>query len=90
VDRRDEAERLARVYVWWQEPALAVAAPQRLLRQILRLGRPEDYVLAEEIWGRAALRQAFLDAGPGEIDRKSARFWRLRFELPESTGPERG
>jgi len=90
VNRRAEAEQLARVYVWWQEPALTVAEPHRLLRQILRLGRPEDYVLAEEIWGREVLRQALLDAGPGEIDRKSERFWRLRFGLPESTRRERG
>lgn len=89
MNRRVEAERLARVYVWWQEPALTVAEPHRLLRQILRLGRPEDYVLAEEIWGAEALSRALLDARPGEIDPKSERFWRLRFGLLELTGPER-
>jgi hypothetical protein len=52
-----------------------------LLRQILRFGRPEDYVLAEEIWGRDALRQALAGARRGEIDPKSAHFWRLHFGI---------
>jgi hypothetical protein len=87
MDRPAEAERLARVYVWWQEPARALADPRKLLRQILRLGRPEDYVAAEEIWGREALRRALLEARPGEIDPKSAHFWRLRFQVGASPGP---
>jgi len=78
------AERLARIYVWWQDPPVTLANPGKLLRQILRLGRPEDYVAAVEIWGEAAMRQALADAHPGEIDPKSEHFWRLRFGLPRS------
>jgi hypothetical protein len=89
VDLAAEAERLARTYVWWQEPAATLADPRKLLRQILRLGRPEDYVVAERIWGEAALRCALVEALPGEIDRKSEHFWRLRFVLNESPRPER-
>lgn len=74
-----EATRLARTYVWWQAPEVTLADPRRLLRQILALGRPEDFVAAEDIWGVEALRRALLDAAPGEIDPKSERFWRLRF-----------
>ena len=81
MDLAAEAERLARTYVWWQEPAMTLADPRKLLRQILRLGRPEDYVLAEDIWGPEALREALVEARPGEIDPKSEHFWRLRFGL---------
>jgi hypothetical protein len=81
MDPTAEAERLARTYVWWQEPQMTLADPRKLLRQILRLGRPEDYVLAEEIWGAEALREALVEAQPGEIDAKSEHFWRLRFGL---------
>jgi hypothetical protein len=88
VNRATEAERLARVYVWWQEPAPTVADPRKLLCQILRFGRPEDYVRAEDIWGVDALRQALLDARPGEIDPRSEHFWRLHFGLPASPRPE--
>jgi hypothetical protein len=81
MDRTAEATQLARTYVWWQEPALTLAHPRKLLCQILRLGRPEDYVAAEEIWGEEALRRALIEAAPGDIDPKSDHFWRLRFGL---------
>lgn len=81
MERDAEAVRLARIYVWWQEPSATLADPHQLLCQILRLGRPEDYVAAEGIWGEDALRHALLVAGPGAIDAKSAHLWRLRFGL---------
>jgi hypothetical protein len=90
MDRAAEAERLARTYVWWQEPAPTLADPARLLRQILRLGRPEDYVAAVEIWGEAALCRALLEARRGEIDPRSEHFWRLRFGLPAASRAEPG
>jgi hypothetical protein len=89
MDASADAERLARAYVWWQEPAETLANPRKLLCQILRLGRPEDYVLAETIWGREALRQALITARPGEIDPKSEHFWRLQFRLEAAPGAER-
>lgn len=79
----DEAQRLARTYVWWEEPAETLARPHKLLCQILRFARPEDYVVAQQIWGEAALKQALLEALPGEIDPKAESFWRLRLGLPE-------
>ena len=39
----DAAIRLARRYVWWQEPAETLLDVRHLLRQIMALGRPEDY-----------------------------------------------
>ncbi len=76
-----EAIRLARTYVWWQEPAATLVAPHTLLCQILKLGRTEDFVAAENIWGRAALLDALQSARHGEIDPKSEHFWRLWFRL---------
>ena len=60
---------------------MSIANPAKLLRQILRFGRPEDYVAAVEIWGEMAFRRALLEALPGEIDPTSEHFWRLRFRL---------
>ncbi|HXQ23241.1 MAG TPA: hypothetical protein VN812_16305 [Candidatus Acidoferrales bacterium] len=82
MDDGSKARRLATTYVWWQEPATTLANPRKLLCQILRYGRPEDYVAAEEIWGSDILRQVLIEARPGEIDPKSIHFWRLRFGLP--------
>jgi hypothetical protein len=87
VDRAAEAQRLAKTFVWWQEPALTLADPHKLLCQILRYGRPEDYVAAEDIWGKGMLRQALVEARPGEIDPNSEHFWRLHFRLPASERP---
>lgn len=84
VDYGAEAERLARTYVWWQEPQLTLRQPRKLLCQILRLGRSEDFVAAQRIWGRDALRHALIHALPGEIDPKSESFWRLWFDLDDA------
>jgi hypothetical protein len=81
VLERDAKLRLAKMYVWWQPPEVTFRNPHKLLCQILRFGRPEDYVAAVEIWGVDALRTALCTARRGEIDPKSARFWRLRFGI---------
>lgn len=87
MDREAEAIRLARVYVWWQEPGATLADPRRLLCQILRLGRPEDFVTAQDLWGEEALRRALVEARRGEIDAKSRHFWQLRFGLMRPAPP---
>lgn len=87
MDRDFEATRLAKTLVWWQEPAATLAEPRKLLCQVLRIGRPEDYLAAVEIWGQERLRRALLEARPGDIDARSEHFWRLRFGLPPSPGP---
>ncbi len=60
---------------------MTLANPRKLLCQILRLGRSDDYLAAERLWGVDALRSALLGALPGDIDPKSQHFWRLRFGL---------
>ena len=49
-----------------------------------QLVRAEDYLLAERIWGHEAIREALLQARRGDIDPKSANFWRLRFSIDVS------
>ena len=78
-----EARRLACTYVWWEPPETTLANPRKLLCQILRLGRSEDYLAAERLWGRDALLEALAEALPGDIDPKSQHFWRLRFGLDD-------
>ncbi|MBI5505386.1 MAG: hypothetical protein HY899_11335 [Deltaproteobacteria bacterium] len=79
-----DARLLARTYVWWQPAETTLADPRKLLCQILRLGRSDDYLTAVRLWGTGALREALLGALPGEIDPKSQHFWRLRFGLDDS------
>lgn len=79
----DAKIRLARTYVWWQAPEITMRDPRKLMCQILRYGRPEDYVVAVELWGIEALRTALLSARRGEIDAKSTHFWKLHFGFAE-------
>jgi hypothetical protein len=83
VQTIDAKMRLARTYVWWQAPEITLRDPHKLLCQILRYGRPEDYVAAVEIWGADALRAALLAARRGEIDPKSTHFWKLYLGVAE-------
>ncbi len=79
----DAKIRLARTYVWWQAPEITLRDPHKLLCQVLRYGRPEDYVAAVELWGIEALRAALLAARRGEIDAKSTHFWKLYLGVAE-------
>jgi hypothetical protein len=85
----DAAIRLARRYVWWQEPAETLAEVHRLLCQIMALGTPEDYAAAVKLWGRDAFREALVSAPPGAMDDRSFYFWRRHFGLPEVMPPRR-
>jgi hypothetical protein len=85
----DVAIRLARRYVWWQEPAETLADVRHLLRQIMALGRPEDYRTALDLWGRDAFVGALESAPPGAMDDRSWYFWRRHFNLAEVPPPLR-
>jgi hypothetical protein len=80
VQNIDAKIRLARTYVWWQAPQITLRDPHKLLCQILRYGRPEDYVAAVDLWGIGALRAALLAARRSEID---AHFWKLYLGVSE-------
>ncbi len=54
--QKDERERLARRYVWWQEPGAALGDVPRLLCQIMAFGTARDYVAARREWGRSRLQ----------------------------------
>jgi hypothetical protein len=80
---------LALRYVWWQPAKQTLAAPEMLLRQILKIGTAEDYVVARAHWGEAAFRHALVTAPAGSIDARSWVFWHRQYGLPESPVPKR-
>jgi hypothetical protein len=83
------AERLARRYLWWKAPKDAVRERQALLCQILKLGTAEDYVLARDLFGEQAFKDALLRAEPGAIDERSWAFWHRHYRLPMRPYPRR-
>ena len=88
-DDPNPAEALAARYVWWQAPAETLRNRSRLLCQILSLGTAEDYVLAVEIWGEAAFRDALRNALPGALDDRSWAFWHRYYDLEIPPPPRR-
>ena len=89
MTERTEALRLARRYIWWQEPNETLEDSARLLCQIMARATPEDYVAALRVWGRPAIREALQHALPGWIDDRSWYFWRRHFQLQELPPPTR-
>jgi hypothetical protein len=80
---------LARRYVWWLKPAEVARDPDRLIRQILSLGLPEDYLFLEDHFGRQRIIAALRSAPPGSIDPRSWTFWHRQFRLPVPPLPKR-
>jgi hypothetical protein len=81
--------KLARRYVWWLPLADVVRDPDRLIRQILALGLPEDYLFIEHHFGRRRIIAALRSALPGSIDARSWTFWHRQFQLPVPSLPKR-
>jgi hypothetical protein len=80
---------LARRYVWWLPPEEVTRDPDRLIRQILSLGLPEDYLFVEQHFGRPRIIAALRSAPPGSIDPRSWTFWHRQFHLPVPPLPKR-
>ncbi len=87
--QKDERERLARRYVWWQELDAALGDVPRLLCQIMASGTARDYVAARRVWGEDAFKEALSNARPGAMDERSWVFWHRHFGLPPRALPKR-
>jgi hypothetical protein len=86
----DALLRLARRYVWWQAPEVALAHRDHFLCQLMQLGTAEDVRLVRDLLGDDALRQALRAALPGILDARSWNFWHLfLFHQPPPPQPTR-
>lgn len=90
VDAPAEIDRLARRYVWWAKPELAVERPEVLLVQLMQLGTWDDVRAARQLFGDPAFREALRDAPAGALDARSWNYWHLFFGIePVPPMPER-
>ena len=76
-----ELEQLARRLVWWKPPAEALAAPERVLAQVMALGTWEDIETAKQHWGIEAFRRVLAAPPPGVFDRRSWNYWHVVFGI---------
>ena len=81
---------LARRYVWWLPPEVAVRDQVHLLCQLMQLGTWDDVRTARRLLGDDAFRAALRAAPPGILDARSWNFWHLNlFGQPPPPLPER-
>jgi hypothetical protein len=83
-------EALAKKYVWWEEPARAIARGSLLLCQLMQLGTWDDVQGARRLLGDDAFKRALDEAPPGVLDAKSWNYWnRFLGRVPTPAMPER-
>jgi hypothetical protein len=75
--------------VWWQSPEASLREPKKIIRQILKMGTPGDYLAACDIWGEEAFRQALVTAPPGGLDERSWEFWHRCYGIEAKPTPKR-
>lgn len=80
-------EALARRMFWWQEPAVALAAPGRFLAQVMVFGTPEDLAEARRHFPESAFREVLASPPAGLFDPRSWAYWHAIFGLPAPASP---
>jgi len=77
----NELKVYSRKYIWWKSPDDAISCPQRVIAQVMNVGDYEDVQkLANQI-GDEALRNALLQAQPGQFNERSWSYWHYRLGL---------
>lgn len=74
-------QELARRYVWWKTPREALAAPSRLVAQVMDIGDYTDVQRLIATLGEDPLRQALLHAEAGQFSKRSWTYWHYRLGL---------
>ncbi|HET7266493.1 MAG TPA: hypothetical protein VFJ15_00125 [Oleiagrimonas sp.] len=75
---------LARKYIWWQTPELAVRQPERVIAQVMDIG---DHADVEALAGRVGdnvLREVLRHAQPGQFRSRSWNYWHYRLRLAKT------
>ncbi len=72
---------LARKYIWWLPPEVAVQSPTRVVAQVMNIGTWHDVALLEAVVPRVMLEDALRQAVPGWFSGRSWTLWQLRLGL---------
>ena len=62
-------------YIWWMTPQEAAADPHRVIAQVMNIGTFEDATALRALVGDEQLKQAVLEARPGEFSERSWHYW---------------
>ena len=72
---------LAKRYIWWLPPEESLAAPLRVVAQVMDIGIWEDCNAIRGYFGVAAMKNAMKHASPGWFRPRSWFFWHYRLNL---------
>ena len=70
---------------WWQEPERTLVRPLEFVARVMASGSLDEVRDVEQLFGRAALREAVTRASPGVFDRRAWNYWLLVLGLDRST-----
>jgi transcriptional regulator with XRE-family HTH domain len=73
--------RMAQRYIWWQPPDVSVAAPRRVIAQVMDVGTFEDIQALAKAVGRTTLTGVLKQARPGWFRPRSWAFWHTALGL---------
>ena len=85
--QQDSLEIWARKYVWWKTPEEALAAPERVMAQVMNIGDFADMQALAAEAGDDVLRQVLRHAQAGQFDARSWAYWHFRLGLAEVGRP---
>jgi hypothetical protein len=68
---------LAKRYVWWLAPEVAIEYPQRIMARVMDMGTFEDIHDLEGIVGESSLRQVLQEAEAGQFRPRSWSYWQF-------------
>jgi len=74
---------LARKYIWWMPPEVAVTMPDRLIAQVMNLGDFDDVQVLATLAGESTLRRVLTQAEIGQFTPRSWAYWHYRLGLAE-------
>lgn len=80
---QDFLKALAGKYIWWKTPDEALAAPERVMAQVMNLGDFDDMQALAAEAGDDALREVLRHAEAGQFSERSWAYWHFRLGLCE-------
>lgn len=80
---RDFLRAMARKYIWWKTPDEAVAAPERVMAQVMNIGDFADMQALAAQAGDDALRRVLQHAEAGQFNERSWAYWHYRLGLAD-------
>ena len=72
---------LARKYIWWVPPEMAVTMPDRVAAQVMNLGDYDDVQRLAAAAGDSYLRTVLARAEAGQFTPRSWAYWHYRLGL---------